>query len=225
MKSMTNTTKPLHMPLLTLALVALAVRGPVAAHDTDGRRGEAEARVDALDVSTHGTPEGIAFEKSSFTLGIASALGIGQNNADHQAVDPFAEDQGNALVGVWEEVAPAEVDCQTRQPLGPTIRALLTFAQGGTMYVEDTFPLTGPYRTTGGGVWMRTSARHYTYGNLHYEFDPDKTFLLTIKQRSDLTLSRDGNSFTENGTFQGIDPAGNVLFGGCFAAGAMRPQF
>jgi hypothetical protein len=110
--------------------------------------------------------------------------------------------------------------------MGPTIRALLTFNQGGTMYVEDTFPFSGPYRTTGGGIWIRTSARHYTYGNVHYEFDPDKTFTLIIKQRSDVTLSRDGKSFTENGTFQGIDPnSGNVLFGGCFAASATRPRF
>jgi len=225
MKSMMNPTKPSLTPLLTLALVALAAGGSVVAHDTGKRKGEAQARVRAPDASTQGKPGRVAFEKGSFMLEIGSAVGIGQNKADQQAVDSVADDPGNTLVGVWEEVAPAEVDCQTRQPLGPTIRALLTFNQGGTMYVEDTFPLTGPYRTTGGGVWMRTSARHYTYGNLHYEFDPDKTFLLTIKQRSDLTLSRDGNSFTENGTFQGIDPTGNVLFGGCFAARATRPQF
>jgi len=224
MKSMTNTTKPL-TPLLTLALVALSAGGPVVAHDTAARRGETGAMAYALDASTDGKPEWIILEKTSFTPGIGSPVGVGQNKTDQQTVDSFADDQGNALVGVWEEVAPAEVDCQTRQPLGPTIRALLTFNQGGTMYVEDTFPLSGPYRTTGGGVWTRTSARHYTYGNLHYEFDPDRTFLLTIKQRSDLTLSRDGNSFTENGTFQGIDPTGNVLFSGCFAARATRPEF
>ena len=58
------------------------------------------------------------------------------------------------------------------------------------MYVEDTFPLSGPYRSTGGGVWTRTSGRNYTYANLHYEFNPDKTFLYTIKQKSNLRLSR-----------------------------------
>jgi hypothetical protein len=132
---------------------------------------------------------------------------------------------GNTLVGVWEEVGSAEVDCQTREPFGPTIHALLTFNQGGTMYVEDTFPGSGPYRSTGGGIWDRISGRQYMYGNLHYEFDPDRTFVFTIKQRSTVTLSGDGNSFTENGTFTGIDPSGNVLFGGCFAATATRVVF
>ncbi|MBA3634476.1 MAG: hypothetical protein H0W58_16965 [Acidobacteria bacterium] len=78
---------------------------------------------------------------------------------------------------------------------------------------------------TGGGIWKRTSGRNYTYGNVHYEFDPDRTFLFTIKLRSNLTLSRDGNSFTENGTFESIDPSGKVLFAGCFAGTAHRLTF
>jgi hypothetical protein len=135
------------------------------------------------------------------------------------------EEQGNDLVGVWEYVGPAEVDCQTRVPSGPTIRALYTFNQGGTMYVEDTLPLSGPYRSTGGGIWKRAAGRNYTYGNVHYEFDPDRTFLFTIKQKSNLTLSRDGNSFTENGTFEGIDSDGNILFGGCFSGTSHRLTF
>jgi hypothetical protein len=167
-------------------------------------------------------------------LTVASSAAFGQSQDEKQlAESPSAsqgksldnEGPGNNLVGVWEEVAPAEVDCQTREPVGPTIKALLTFNQGGTMYVEDTFPLTGPYRSTGGGIWTRTSGRRYAYGHLHYEFDPDKTFLFAIKQRSTLTLSRDGNSFTENGAFEGIDPSGNVLFAGCFAASATRVPF
>ena len=93
------------------------------------------------------------------------------------------------------------------------------------MYVEDTFPGL-PIRSTGGGTWERMSRRTYTYGNMHYEFDATKTLRLLIKQRSILTLSRDGSSFTENGTFEGLDPDdGSVLFSGCFAARATHPQF
>ena len=159
-------------------------------------------------------------------LAIVPSTAFGQDKDDKQSAASLTVEQGNDLVGVWEEVAPAEVDCQTREPFGPTIRALLTLNQGGTMNVEDTFPLSGPYRSTGGGIWKRTGGRNYTYGNVHYEFDPDKTFTLIIKQRSSLKLSGDGNSFTENGTFEGIDPAsGAVLFGGCFAATAHRLRF
>jgi hypothetical protein len=138
------------------------------------------------------------------------------------------EEQGNDLVGVWEEFdVPAETDCVTGLPLPgtPTIRALYSFNQGGTMYVEDNAPFDGPYRSTGAGPWKRTSGRNYTYLNLHYAFDPDKTFTASIKQRSNLTLSKDGNSFTENRTFEVIVPSGIVVYSGCFAATARRLTF
>ncbi len=93
------------------------------------------------------------------------------------------------------------------------------------MYVEDNAPFDGPYRSTGAGIWKRTSGRNYTYLNLHYAFNPDKTFTFTIKQRSNLTLSRDGNSFSENGTFEVIEPNGNVVYAGCFTATATRLRF
>jgi hypothetical protein len=148
-----------------------------------------------------------------------------QNKADNQSSVSPAGEEGNPLVGVWEEVSvPATVDCQTGQPNGPTINALYTFNQGGTMSVEDTIPVDR-YRTTGGGLWKNTSGRKYTYLSLHYSFDPNGTFLFTIKQRASLTLSRDSNSFTEKGTFEAIDPSGNVLFGGCYVATAHRVRF
>ena len=59
------------------------------------------------------------------TLGIGLGGGVHQNKADHRAVDLFAEDR-QRFSRRWE-AAPAEVDCQTRQPQGPTIRSLLTF--------------------------------------------------------------------------------------------------
>jgi hypothetical protein len=93
------------------------------------------------------------------------------------------------------------------------------------MYVEDNAPFDGPYRSTGAGIWKRTSGRHYTYLNVHYAFNPDKTFTFTIKQRANLTLSRDGNSFTENGTFEVIEPSGTVVYAGCYAATAHRLTF
>ncbi len=172
-----------------------------------------------------------------FTLTIGSSVAFGQDRTDKQSADSLtvkqsktvdSEEQGNALVGVWEEVdVPAENDCITGSPVPgtPIIRALYSFNQGGTMYVEDNAPFDGPYRSTGAGLWKRTSGRNYTYLNLHYSFDPDKTFLFTIKQRANLTLSRDGNSFTENGTFEGIAPNGNVLFAGCYVATATRLTF
>ncbi len=161
-------------------------------------------------------------------VAIVPMMVFGQNKADKQTIASSQDEQGNDLVGVWEAVdVPAENDCITGLPLPgtPIIRVLNTFNQGGTMYVEDTIPFEGPYRSTGGGIWKRTSGRNYTYVNLHYSFDPDKTFLFTVKLKSNLTLSRDGNSFTENGTFQVVEPNGNVIYAGCFNGTSHRLRF
>ena len=122
---------------------------------------------------------------------------------------------------------PAENDCVTGLPLPgtPIIRVLNTFNQGGTGWIEDNAPFDGPYRSTGASIWKRTSARNYTYLNLHYAFNPDKTFTFTIKQRSNLTLSKDGNSFIENGTFEVIIPDGTVVYAGCFNGTSHRMTF
>lgn len=158
----------------------------------------------------------------SLALAIVPAMAFGQGAILIPPQDARGDD--NDLVGVWEEVAPATVDCVTRQPNGPVIHILYTINQGGTMYEEDTLP-EDRNRTTGGGIWKRTWGRNYAYTALHYTFDPDKNFLFTIKQRSNVRLNRDGNSFTEIGTFEGIAPNGTVLFGGCFEAIAHRITF
>jgi hypothetical protein len=163
-----------------------------------------------------------------FTLALGSAMVFGQTKADEQSANSSAQTPGNDLTGVWEEVnVPAETDCATGLPLPgtPIIRALYSFNQGGTMYVEDNAPFDGPYRSTGAGPWKHISGRKYSYLNLHYSFSPDKAFTVAIKQKSNLTLSQDGNSFAENGTFEVIEPGGNVIYAGCFAATAQRFKF
>jgi hypothetical protein len=93
------------------------------------------------------------------------------------------------------------------------------------MFVEDTFPLEGPYRTTGPGIWKHETSGEFSYAHMHYSFAPDNTFLYTIKQRSRLRLNRGGDSYTEQGTFEGIAPDGTVIFGGCFEGTTNRVVF
>lgn len=159
-----------------------------------------------------------------FTLAIGSTMVFGQDKTGKQSTNSPADEE-NALVGVWEEVGPATVDCQTRAPNAPVVRVSLMFNQGGTMTLEDTFPLEGPYRTTGAGIWKRTSGRNYAYVDIHYSFDPNKTFTGIIKIRSNITLSKDSNSFTEKGTVEVTDPYNNVVFTGCFDGTAHRLKF
>ncbi len=135
-------------------------------------------------------------------LAIVPTLAFGQI----RVINPPEDGQGNDLVGVWEAVAvPSENDCETGKPIGPLINVAYTFNQGGTMYAEDTLSIDR-YRTTGSGIWKRTSGRNYTYRFFHYAFNPDGTFFATVKGSSNLTLSKNGNSLTESGTFQLIAP-------------------
>jgi len=163
------------------------------------------------------------------TLAIVPTLAFGQT----RILIPPQNEQGNDLVGVWESVAPLGVDCQTRVPYGPNIRQLYNIAQGGTMSEENTDEINdGPYRTTGHGIWKRASGRNYTAVYTHYSFLPDKTFVVIVKARTNITLSRDSNSFTENGTFEVLDRDGNPLLDengnpieGCFSTKSNRLKF
>ena len=153
------------------------------------------------------------------TLTFSSTMISGQGKADNQPINSSADNAGNDLVGVWEVETPALNDCETGEPIPPIIRVMYMFNQGGTMTLEDTLPFEGPYRTTGGGVWKRTSGRDYTYVNQHYSFDPVTRELIGIvKVRSNVTLSQDANSFTEKGTVEVSDANGNVVFNGCFSS-------
>ena len=160
------------------------------------------------------------------TLTIGSPAAFGQTKAGNQTTES-ADDGRNdlTLTGVWEAIqVPSENDCETGAPIGPLINVAYTFNQGGTMYAEDTLSIDR-YRTTGSGIWKRISGRNYTYLFFHYGFNPKGDFLFTVKGRSNLTLSRDGNSLTEQGTFQLIEPNGSVLYTGCFNGMSHRVTF
>ena len=152
---------------------------------------------------------------------------FGQNTADKQSVASPQDEQGNDLVGVWQVTAPAFVDCHTGlpDPDAPQVRVLYSFNQGGTMSEEEAQPFDGPYRASALGIWKRTSGRNYTTVYTNYAFNPDKTLAVIITQRTNIRLSRDGNSFTERGTSEVRDPDGNLIASGCFADTPTRLQF
>lgn len=163
----------------------------------------------------------------------AGGLVMAQGREEREA----GEEHGNTLVGVWESVAQSGVDCRTREPFGPIIRSVYTIHQGGTMSEENTDPVEGPYRTSGFGIWKRTSGRNYTAGYGHYGFNPlgfdpaSRQLAAIIKVRTNIRLSRDAKAFTENGTFEVFFPdsvtsePGEPVFSGCFAATAHRLTF
>jgi hypothetical protein len=161
---------------------------------------------------------------------VALASGRSVMAAEDERVDP--------LVGVWESVAPAQVDCETGQPLAdaPIIRAAYTVQHGGTMTEENTDPIEGPYRSSGVGIWRRTAGRSYAASYQHYGFVdenllPTKQLGTVVKARTSIRLSADGKTFVESGTFAVFlpDPAtsevGEPVFTGCFASMSRRLTF
>ena len=160
-----------------------------------------------------------------FAVTLGASMAFGQNTVGGRSNNSLPELFGPTLVGVWEQVnVPMEYDCTTGQPIPgtPIIRVMQSFNLGGTGWIEDTAPVEGPYRSTGATVWKRNSKLGYSYANTHYSFLPDNTFIFVVKQRSDLTLSRDGNSFTENGRFDVLTPDGNIVISGCLRGTAHR---
>src|SRR5262245_20658675 len=112
------------------------------------------------------------------------------------------DDQVDALVGVWESVAPGQIDCQTRQPLPdvPIIRSVYTIHHGGTMSEENTDSIEGPYRSSGFGNWRRVSGRNYAAAYGHYGFVdenlmPSKQLGAVVRARTLIRLSPDARAF------------------------------
>ena len=160
----------------------------------------------------------------AITLILFAAAAVQAQEAVSKIPAALYDDPSNSLTGVWESVSPLEVDCNTRVPFGPEVRALYTFNFGGTMNVEDTLPIEGPFRSTGGGVWERVSGRTYKWVKMHYSFAPNTPIhIFTIKARGTLTISQDGESFTQAGTFDVLDPGtGAPVYSGCFEDTAYR---
>ena len=105
-KPTTKTTTP--TLLLTLAVVAVAAAFPVAAQDRGDRRGQ--TRVYTLDPSTHGFPEGIAYDKSTgaFFVGATGDGTIYRGTLDKPTITEFITGApGKEATGM--KVCPREV--------------------------------------------------------------------------------------------------------------------
>jgi len=112
------------------------------------------------------------------------------------------------LVGVWN-ITSKPVDCTSGQPLpAPPIVGLIAFHAGGTS--TEAAPSAAP-RTPGLGTWFRTGHRTYnaTAHIMNYDVSGLSTGSLVV--RRDITVARDGASFTAVGKTTITDASGNQL--------------
>lgn len=137
-----------------------------------------------------------------------------------------SDNSPNSLTGFWQIPASQTVDCATGQPDGqPPVPVNYLFNQGGTMTEEEANLFDGPYRASAQGIWKQVSGRKYMAVFTNFAFNPDRTLAVILKFRSNITLSRDGNSFTERGTADISLPDGTVVATVCFADTATRITF
>lgn len=151
----------------------------------------------------------------SLTLAIMPSVAFSQDR-----------DSSGPLVGFWQIPASSTVDCATGQPDGsPTVPVNYLFNQGGTMTEEEANSFDGPYRASAQGIWKQVSGRKYSAVFTNFAFNPDRTLAVTLKFRTNITLSKDGNSFTERGTADISLPDGTNIATVCFADTATRLTF
>ncbi len=140
---------------------------------------------------------------------------------DHQGID--GDYQG--IEGTWRVTVTLKV-CTTGTPMGPSFQSLLTFARGGTMTGTTANPVFLPgQRSSDSGVWKRTGA--HTYSSVDEAFIIFSGGLFTQGfqlLKHSISLSGNGNSFTDEASIQFYDVNGAALLPvpGCASAIAQR---
>jgi hypothetical protein len=126
-------------------------------------------------------------------------------------------DHRNSLVGAWQTVITlrfAADDCATAEiipPFAPNpFPAFFTFHDGGTMS-EWGSRVSPARRSSGHGVWERTSGRNYAYRLQFHSFDELGSLVATMDWHTDLALAKDGQTFEAVSHFERYNLDGTVL--------------
>ena len=133
-----------------------------------------------------------------------------------------SNDHERTIEGVWRtQITPR--DCQTGAPLVPfPVPGLVTYHEDGTISETAAAPGGPASRTPGHGVWNRRNGRHYDGTFVFQLFNLDGTFAGTQKITQNLLLSKSGDRWDDNATFQILDANDNVIVTGCATAVGRR---
>ena len=108
--------------------------------------------------------------------------------------------QDHQLVGSWQLIDPAS---------GAFI-GLLTADGSGTTIVSSTVSAPAAFVSTAHGVWKKTG-KTYSITNRAFLYDAEGNLLFTRKVRSNVKLSRDGQSFTSDVVIDVMQLDGTVI--------------
>ncbi len=87
-------------------------------------------------------------------------------------------------------------------------KALASFSAGGAMTLSISL---SPTQSAFHGTWKRTGRRTYVWSGQSFAYDDDGVFGATVHVRDEITLARDGNSFTGTGHVRVVGLDGTVF--------------
>ena len=157
----------------------------------------------------------LAASGGTAALVLAGMLALGSGfKARAQSVS-----QGGPLEGTWR-VQLTIRDCQTGAELR-TIRALFTFAKGGTL-TATTAGQSPALFTPNLGVWGHTGGNTYSAVSEAFVFNAAGAWMQTHRLTRAIALSSDANEFTDRVAVEIFDTNDNLLGTGCGTSVATR---
>jgi hypothetical protein len=84
---------------------------------------------------------------------------------------------------------------------------LVSFAEGGVIIATANVSSLGAVH----GTWIRKGAREFAWTSLSFGFDPTGVHVVTLRVHDELTLARDGQSYSGHGKVELLSPDGNLI--------------
>ncbi len=127
-----------------------------------------------------------------------------QAHRGHQTPDRglgLHRDRAPKLEGSWLQTVVQEGNPEP-------FKVLASFAAGGALtHSVSLNPAQSPFH----GTWKRTGRRTYVWSGQSFGYDDDFVFGATIHVRDEITLAKDGESFTAKGRVRVIGLDGTVF--------------
>lgn len=139
--------------------------------------------------------------KSGFLALVITAAVVSLATADNSGQGPD-RDRGHApqIEGSWFQTI------QSVDPAAPT-QALVSFAAGGVITSSANVSSLGTVQ----GTWIRKGARKFAWTSMAFGYDPAGVHVVTFRVHDELTLARDGQSYSGHGKVELLTPDGNLI--------------
>ncbi len=153
----------------------------------------------------------MTFTSITFAI-MAIVIAFAMSRSTIRAQEPPIEPRGIGIVGTWD-LTVTFVDCTTGDPLGPSGRSLVSFAQGGT-YIEEASGTPPSRRYPGLGVWRHFHGRTYEVAFKIFQYNADGTSNGKIVVTSETELNLDDTT-TGVAVARIYNAAGNLVASRC----------